>query len=200
MAGTPKNYDNTRTVWGHADIWIDCAMPAAGAKPTLHTDGTPDATANPNAKHVGYLRPNTKWTYKSTKVDARDYQHTAPHRSKRGEESMRVESRWLQVLDADLLSGIVDGVTVTDVSDGTLVEAGGKRDIATTCVYIIAQRADVAGKYICIVILAALFTEGLEVTFDPEGENDSPLGIDAQAVPSRAEGRQLGQFYIQDSA
>lgn len=200
MAATAKNFDNTKTIWNHADIWVGCGLPAVGAKPVIASDGTPDSATSPTCQHVGYLRGDTKVMYKSTKVDARDAQHTAPHRSRRSEESVRVESRWLQVLDTALLDTLVDGATVSTVTGGKLVEMGGKRDIATSVVYIIAERTDVAGKYMCAVIFAGIFTEGLELTFNAEAEMDAPLGIDGQIVPSRADGKQLWSWYIDDSA
>ena len=199
MAGTVKTYDNTKTIWKACDIWFDCSIPAAAAKPTLATDGTPDATANPTAKHAGYLRGGTKAMYKWEKKDARDDQHTAPHRSKRTGEEMRVESRWLQVLDATLLNLLASGGTLSTVSDGKLVEFGGNRTITTTCVYVIGERVDSPGKYICFVIFAAISTEGVEFTFSEEDENDSPLGLTGQVIASRADGKQLGSIYIQDS-
>lgn len=200
MAATAKNFDNTKTIWNFADIWVNCGLPAVGAKPVIASDGTPDSATSPTCKHVGYLRGDTKVMYKSTKKDARDAQHTAPHRSRRDEESVRVESRWLQVLDTDLLDILVDGVTVSTVTGGKLVEAGGKRDIATSVVYVIAERTDAPGKYLCAVIFAAIFTEGLELTFNQEAEMDAPFGLDGQIVPSRADGKQLWSWYIDDSA
>lgn len=200
MPGTAKTYDNTKTIWRAADIWYDCSIPAAGAKPTLHTDGTPESVANPTAKHAGYLRGGTKYFYKWTKKDAMDDQHTAPHRSKRTGEELRVESRWLQVLDSALLNLLASGGTLSTVADGKLLELGGKRDITTTCVYVIAERVDSPGKYICVVIFAAISTEGLEFTFSEEDENDSPLALAGQTVASRADGKQLGSIYIQDAA
>ena len=48
MAGTPKNYERLDTISGPVDIWFEMTVPAAGAAPSLFTDGTPDATANAN--------------------------------------------------------------------------------------------------------------------------------------------------------
>lgn len=200
MAGTAKAYSNSRSIWNICDVWYGCSVPAAGAKPTLHTDGTPDATANPNAEHVGLLKENFKWFYKSAYMEARSHQLTAPHRRRRGSEEFRGEGRWLQVLDSDLIDALVDGATVSSVTGGKLVEFGGKRDIASTCVYIISERVDSPGKYICIVFFDGVFTEGLEFTFDNENESSSPLGITGNSVPSRADGRQIGSVYIDDPA
>src|SRR3954465_12286183 len=55
MAGTDDNYTVTAIPQGViARLYSGMAIPAAGARATLFTDGTPDATANPNAKHLGY--------------------------------------------------------------------------------------------------------------------------------------------------
>jgi hypothetical protein len=200
MAGTAKNINSARTIWNPCDIWVGCSIPAAGAKPTLHTDGTPDSTANPSAKHLGILKGNVKWSFKSTLMEARSHQLTAPHRRRRGAEELKVEARWAQVLDTDLVDAVVDGVTVSTVTGGKIVEGGGKREITTTCVYIIAERVDSPGDYICLVVLDAAFTEGLEITFDQENESDSPLGISGNAIPSRADGKQLFIYYLDDPA
>lgn len=200
MAGTAKNLTNTHTIWNPCDIWTGCSAPAPGSKPTLHTDGTPDATANPTAKHGGILKGNVKWSYKSTYREATSHQLTAPHRRRRSAETVRAEGQWAKVLDTDILDAFVDGVTVSTVSGGKLVEGGGKRDISSTCAYLIAERVDSPGKYLCLVILDGVFTEGLEITFDQENENGSPFGISGNAVPSRADGKNLFMFYIDDPA
>ena len=53
MPATAKNYDSAVTAHGPTDIWLSLAIPGAGAEITLFTDGTPDETANPSARHVG---------------------------------------------------------------------------------------------------------------------------------------------------
>ena len=51
MAGTADNYTVTAIPQGViARLYSGMAIPAAGARATLFSDGTPDATANPNAK------------------------------------------------------------------------------------------------------------------------------------------------------
>ena len=71
------NFDKTKVARGPGKLWLNVALPAAGAVLTLHSDGTPDATTNPNAKHVGMTKAGAKCNYsvESDKREADDGRH-----------------------------------------------------------------------------------------------------------------------------
>ncbi len=51
MAGTATDWNAAAIAVTKGQLWANLAIPAAGARLTVATDGTPDAIANPNAKH-----------------------------------------------------------------------------------------------------------------------------------------------------
>src|SRR5262245_53756441 len=60
--------------WG----WYDVAIPGAGARLTLFTDGSPDATANPNAKHLGHTTEGWEFAAKKESEDINVDEAVAP--------------------------------------------------------------------------------------------------------------------------
>jgi hypothetical protein len=62
MAGTPLNYTVADIARGPVYIFTDVATPAVNAELVIDVSSgipTPDATANPNAKHLGALTCST---------------------------------------------------------------------------------------------------------------------------------------------
>jgi hypothetical protein len=70
MAGTATRYNPLTIPMGIvAQLWANLAVPAAAARITLDADGTPDATANPNAKHLGHTDAGLTVTARETNQD-----------------------------------------------------------------------------------------------------------------------------------
>lgn len=199
MAAGTINYDNTKTMWNQAEIWIGCAIPAAGAEPVL-INGKPDLATSINAKHIGYLEAGAKWSYKWTEAVARDGQHTAPHRRKIVEEMMTIEAQWKQVLDLDNAAALSVGGTKIVTTNGQSLTFGGKKTIATTCTYVISEKVGDPGYYVVAIIYDGYNTEGLEVDMSNAGESNSPIKIVGNSVASRAAGDDLGQWHVQHTS
>lgn len=62
MAGTALNFNSAQITNSFGWFWIGLAIPAAASRITLFTDGTPDATANPSAKHLGHTTAGWEMT------------------------------------------------------------------------------------------------------------------------------------------
>ena len=60
MSGTAANWRIAAMSDLPGQLWVNLAIPGAGAFLSLHTDGTPDATANPNAQHLGGTKAGAK--------------------------------------------------------------------------------------------------------------------------------------------
>jgi hypothetical protein len=197
MAGTATAFDKTKTLWNNGQVWIDLAVPSAGGKITLATDGTPDATANPSAKHIGFTRKGSKVSYKMTKTDAMDDEHTAPHDTRITAEAMRIEGTFLQVLDTVLLAEMSVGGTEVTVTSDKVVTFGGQQSITTRCIAVIVPKKDAPTKFIAVVLYAAYNESGIEITITKDAENESPFAFVANAVAGRAALDQLGQILVQ---
>jgi hypothetical protein len=184
-------------MWNAGQVWTGLSIPGAGAGPTLATDGTPDATANPNAKHIGMTDKGTKCTYSFTKKDAMDDEHTGPHATRIVQEVMTIEGAWKQVLDAALLAKISVGGNNASITGGNVVQFGGKQQPTADCIAVIAPRSDNAAKFVCFMLYSCYNESGVQLSNTKEDETSSPFKFTALAVQSRAVGDQLGQMLIQ---
>lgn len=197
MAGTAKNYSATDTLWNPADVWIDVAVPAAGASITLNTDGTPDATANPNARHLGMTEKGTKCTYSYAKAEARSDELTAAHRTKIVTEDMTIEGSWKQLLDPDLLEILTVGGTKATRTGGTAVTFGGKASITGRSIVVIAEQQGNPGAFVAFHVYQGYNESATELSNTRESETSSPFKFMAQSVTTRVVGDQMGQIYIE---
>lgn len=196
MPSIADAFDKTKTMWMPGKLYIGISPPAFGGVVTLDVNGLPDATENPNAKHIGMTRAGTKLFYKMTKADAKSDELPAPHDSKITGEEMRIEGRWLQVLDDALLASISVGGVSNTITGGKKVSFGGKGTIPTTCVLVVAPRKNDPTKFIQFCIYAGYNSEGVEIDVNSEKENDSPFVFRGQAVIGRTVNDMMGYFFI----
>lgn len=199
LSASASNFDSTKVMWNAGKVWKGLAVPAAGAAPVLFTDGSPEATANPSAKHIGMTDKGTKSLYTFTKQDATSDEQSAPHLSRIVAEVMSIEGAWKQIIDPVLLTAMTVGATsVTQTSPaGTSLQLGGKQSIATDCIAVIAPQVGDPTKFVVFMIYQGYNESGFELDMTRGGESNSPFKFVAQAIPSRAVGDQLGQVFIQ---
>ena len=111
MAGTAKAYSSTNLMIGPADGWGNLALPTSGNRLTLHTDGTPDSSANVSAKHVGFTDRGVKIMYRAEIRTFEADEQTAPILARIETESLKIEGAFLQGADLDLLDMFLMGAT-----------------------------------------------------------------------------------------
>ena len=198
MAAVPDNFDKTKTLWNAGLVYVDITPPAAGAVVTLDASGKPDATENPNARHVGFSDKGSKFSYKMTKADATDDEHTAPHDSRITTESMMISGTWKQILDEVLLAKIsVGGQSATLTTPaGKKVSFGGKQAITGLCILIVTPKKDDPTKFIQICGYSMFNDAGVEVTVTKDAENSTPFNFVGLALTARAVNDQLGFLFV----
>jgi len=201
MAGVADGSNGATTMWNAGRVFILASVPAGGAAPTVATlaDGTLtlDATAHPNAVHIGMTEKGTVCKYSWTKKDAMDDEHTAPHATRIVAEEMTIEGAWKQILDATLVEKMSVGGTKSSVTGGNIVEFGGKLTPTAMCVCVVAPRQDDPTKAIVFMLYSAYNTEGITFTNTKEDEASSPFKFVGLSVTSRAAGKQMGVVFIQ---
>lgn len=196
MAGTPKNYNTAKTEIGPWDIWLDVAVPGAGARITLATDGTPDATANPNAKHFGHSENGGTITYTPNITEFEADEVTAAILVQNIKELLGIQANALQILDTQLLSYLMPGGTRNTGSGYEEIAVGGKLTVPTFSVVGIAPiYADVT-KFLVMHLYKAYNKAGLKMDITRKKMASSPSDFTATAISSRAAGDQLGKIWI----
>ena len=104
MAGTATRYNALTIPAGViVQLWTGLAVPAAAARLTLDTDGTPDATANPSAKHLGHTDAGLTVTGTETVQDFFADEVAYPIASSLDTVEYTIAGSALQVADEELM-------------------------------------------------------------------------------------------------
>lgn len=195
MPGTVKDYNALVTSSGPGDLWLDLAVPGPAARMVLFTDGTPDATANPGAMHLGMTKEGCKVSFNAEILDSLADELAAPYASKIQNEIGKIEGEWLQVLDMGLVDVLTLGTTLVTAAGIEQVIFGGKVAIESTCCALIWE-TKIAGQY-AVAMLYKAFNEGgwSSQVSRRQGDGTSTLSLRGLSVGTRAAGDQIGTVW-----
>lgn len=198
MAGTATNYDtSTIIVDVVGQVWANLAVPGAGARITLHTDGTPDATANPSAIHLGHTKEGSKVTISSSITKHFVDELEAPFKASVDATDMMIEGIFTQLLDEDVLKQIT-------APFGTYATASGYKEFAigrkvlpyTSLALIFPTPADVT-KFAVAHIYNGLNESGLSFSVSRKNMAETPFKFVAYGLSSRAATDTVGKYWWQ---
>lgn len=199
MAGTSKAYDSTEIILGPADVWLEVAVPTAGNRLTLHTDGTPDATANPSAVHLGMTAAGTTFSYVPEIQDFSSDELTAPHLSRIISETMKLEGEFLQVFDWSILAKMtVGGTKNTNTSTTSGYEEltiGGISTIDTFSVALIGTDIGDPTLFWVIQLYSTFNKAGFNFSVTRKDQSKAKFEFVGQAITSRTSGDQIGNYW-----
>lgn len=198
MAGTARDWSSAKIPRGvEYHIWAGLAVPAAGARLTLFTDGTPDATANPAAVHLGRSDDGAELLYKPSFDHSSSDEFSAPYRSFITTEEMRINASIRQVMDMDILNKLTVGGTKTAGTGYEQTTFGGLSTLTTSSFAVIFKNPEVAAKYCVWQIYKGLNDGGIQFRIQRTKDGSSPISIVAFTIDTRAAGDQLGSFWCQ---
>lgn len=202
MAGTSKNYNANQVVLGPSDVWLNVAVPSAGSRMTLHTDGTPDSTANPNAVHLGMTAAGVTFEYKPDIQDFTSDELTAPHISRIISEACTLKGEFLQVFNWALLEKMTVGGTKNTSASPAYEELtiGGLSTISTYSVALIGPDISGSSEYWCIQLYKTYNKAGFNFTVTRKDQSKAAFEFHGLAIPSRASGDQIANFWHQGAA
>lgn len=204
MAGTAKNYNANQIVLGPSDLWLNVAVPAASSRMTLDTDGTPDATANPNAIHLGMTAGGVTFEYVPEIQDFSSDELTAPHLSRIISERATLKGEFLQVFNWNLLEKMtVGGTKSVDTNTSTGYEQltmGGLSTISTFSIALIGPDISGTNQWWVVQLYKTFNRAGFNFTVTRRDQSRAPFEFNGQAVTSRAAGDQIGNFWHQGAA
>jgi hypothetical protein len=200
MAGTPTNYDVAQIHQGPGDLWIIGAGGAVAdsATPQLMLDGLlPDATAYPNASHLGAADGATTIAAVPKMEEIRIDQADAPVAFFQTQLEMSLETE-LKQLDPAMIQNVAPfGVysTATGASGYKQLTFGGAGQASPLCVAFIAQARAVPGKVVVAVLFNAIGFLGLNTQVGRAKASIYKAQFKGQADLTRAAGRQVGVVY-----
>src|SRR5436190_22759390 len=104
MAGTATRYNQVAVPMGVvAQLRANLSVPAASARLPLDADGTPDATANPSAKHLGHTDAGLTVTARETIQDYFADEVPYPIGSSVESAEVMIEGAALQIADEEAM-------------------------------------------------------------------------------------------------
>lgn len=204
MPGTAKNYNQNQIILGPSDVWLNVAVPSAASRLTLDADGTPDATANPNAIHLGMTVGGTTFEYVPEVQDFTSDELTAPHLSRIISERLTLKGEFLQVFNWSLLASMTVGGTRnvnTNTSTGyEELTIGGQSTISTYSIALIGQDIQGTNQYWVVQLYRSFNRAGFNFTVTRKDQSRAAFEFNGMAITSRATGDQIGNFWHQGAA
>jgi len=198
MAGTAKNYDSTTITLGFADLWYDVAVPTAGNRLTLDADGTPDATANPDAVHLGHTSEGSTLTINFAKTDYFVDETPFPVKTSIDSSTVELTGNLVQVFDEDVLTALMAGFGTYDTDTGYKeLTLGTKAALPYAAVALIGTTPMDDTKRFVVHLYDALNTAGLAVQFGSKVRGQTPFTFSAKAITSRTAADSLGNYWWQ---
>ena len=199
MAGTAKNYNANQIILGPSDLWLDVSVPSAASRMTLATDGTPDASANASAIHLGMTEAGTTFEYKPEIQDLTSDELTSPHLSRIISEGCTLKGNFLQVFNWALLAKMTVGGTKnvnTNTSTGyEELTIGGLSSISTYSVALIGPDIADATQFYVIQLYKTYNKAGFSFQVTRKDQSKAPFEFLGLSIGSRAAGDQIGNFW-----
>jgi hypothetical protein len=199
MAGTAKSYDSGKIILGPGDLWLNVAVPSAAARLTVDTTSnlhTPDATANPNAVHLGMTKGGTVVSYKPTTQSFEADEITSPYLARMLMDDLSIKGEMLQVFDFALLKQLTVGGTFATGTGYEEIAVGGLSAVPTISVALIVPDLTTPGTYYTVVQVYKTFNSSgwdFNVTRkDPAAVNFEFKGL---SITTRTAGDQVGKIW-----
>lgn len=197
MAGTATNWNVAAIANSIGQLWANVAIPAAGARLTLHTDGTPDSTASPNARHLGMTREGAKYMVKPTYEDYFADEFRAPIKSQITALEAAITAELLQVTDMALLELLSAGFGTKATGTGYEELALGEIALVYTSIALIFPLEADPTKFGVFHLYKTRNEGGIETDMGRKKLSGLPVNFKGLDIPSRAKADTLGKFWKQ---
>ena len=199
MAGTATRFDSTKIRAGSVgQLWAGLAVPSAGNRLTLHTDGTPESVANPSAKHLGHTAAGTTLTLGMTVTEHFVDESGYPVKTSMDVTSMEISGALVQIFDEEMLKIITANIGTYSTAAGyKQFTIGTPASLTYTSIALIFPTEMDATKYAVFHIYNGMNTNGMTFAVDRKGRSETPFTIKGYALTSRATADQVGNYWWQ---
>ncbi len=185
MAATATSYNPNKFNIGPGTLWV-VDVPADGAFITL-TNGTPDSTAHPTARHLGHTTEGSTFTANAgqpTKifVDEVDY---AVRTVSGGEGTAQITATLTQGADFDLLALLTPGQGTKFTATGKEGVKGGSAANTYVSVALIFPTIADPTKFEVIQLYKCQNTAGITKNIQKKDISKMPVTFEGIAITSR---------------
>lgn len=199
MAGTATRYNSALVPMGTiAQLWADLAVPSAGARLTLDADGTPDATANPNAVHLGHTDAGITMSAVESVIDFNADEVPYPIGSSLDALEVQITGSALQVQDEELLQILALNFGTYSTNTGyKQLTMGYKTSISYSSVAVIWPSSLGAGDFAVFQLYNARNTSGFNFQLGRRNRSQTDFAIKGYGLTARAAADQMGNYWWQ---
>jgi hypothetical protein len=166
----------------------------------MYSDGTPDATANTTAKHVGMTKAGCELMYKPNVVDFEADELTSPFLSRLIGEVVSIKGEMFQVFDWSLLYAMTVGGTFNSNTSTTSgyeeLTIGGLSAISTFSIALVAPDINApTTKWVVAQLYKSYNKAGWGFTVTRKNPASLPFEFAGLSVTTRASGDQVGNVW-----
>jgi|SRR5204862_5722184 hypothetical protein len=199
MAGTATRFNPLTIPMGVvAQLWANLAVPAASARLTLDTDGTPDSTANPNAKHLGHTDAGLTVTARDTIQDWFADEVPYPIGSSLQSSEVMIEGAALQIADEEAMKIFGSGIGTYSTAAGyKQFQLGWKPTITYNSMAVIYPSPLDPTKFAVFNLYNARNTNGFQFQIGRKNRASTGFQIKGYGLTARAAADQLGNYWWQ---
>lgn len=204
MAGTADNFVTANVGIGPGKLYIDLGTGsgawdgAAGVRLILHSDGTPDASQNPNALHIGWTDAGSTFSIKPTFQQFFADESPDPIISRVTAQEAIISGSLLQVMDMDLVEVLNPTATRSDVMGSKGVTFGIATPVYTSVALIWPMEEDPT-RFGVVHLYKAFNDAGLAGNITSKDISKSPYAFRGLAVSTRAATDRVGRFFVQNA-
>lgn len=204
MAGTPDNFNTVDVGIGPGKFYVDLGGGTgewdggAGIRLILDADGTPDASQNPNAKHVGWTDAGWAFSVKPTFTNFGADESPDPIISRVTAQEAVISGALLQVMDMDLAEILNPTLTRSDVMGSKGVTIGNATPQYTS-VALIWPFEDDPTRFGVVHLYKAFNDAGLAGNITSKDVSKSPVAFRGLAIATRAQADRVGRYFTQNA-
>jgi hypothetical protein len=194
---TAVNWSTPSVALGPGKLWGNLSVPGVNGKLILHTDGSPDATSNPDAIHIGMTEAGSAFSIKQTFQDFFADEFQDPIIKHITAQEAAITGNWLQVLDMELVALLTPGTIRSDGAGYNKVTFGGNRTLTYSSVALIFPLEEDPTLFGVFHLYKAINEPGLAVEIGAKKLGTNPFAFKGIAITSRAAGDQTGAYWKQ---
>lgn len=184
---------------GKGDVWMNTELPATGARPTITAaaDGslTPDATASPNAVHMGMTMEGSKISIKPTAELYHSDEQAAPIIAAFNVVEASIAGTMIQTIDTLILAKLMGTGTRTAGSGYEQLTIGDGQAITTFPVLVIAPTYADPTKIVALLLYKTFNAAGFEIDIARKKMAASPFSFTGMSIASRPATDRIGIYY-----
>lgn len=199
MAGTADNWVTTAVAIGPGKIYSELAIPGAGGRLILAADGTPDATQNPSAVHLGMTEGGTAWSVKPAVQTFNADEFQDPIITRITGNEIAITGSLLQIMDMAVADILLQNGTRSDLSGTQGVSIGTVAVPVYSSVAVVFPIEGSTGPVVYGVfhLYKAFNDQGLAAQITSKKLGATPFAFRGIAITTRAAADTTGRFFKQ---